>query len=214
MNIDERAQKKNEAVKVVCFTGHRNIPGGAAERLLVLLKETISELCERGATVFRAGGAMGFDTLAALAVLDMKETYPQLHLELILPCRNQTDGWNDVSRQVYDYILQRADEHRFLFDSYMEGCMLERDRKLVEGSDVCVAYCAQSQGGTAYTYTLALRADVETINLYDQLRDVEADMDEDVDMDEDADMDEDVDESMEDSADDFMDEDVDENAEE
>lgn len=156
-------------ISTVCFTGHRNIPYGVATRLPHILERVISELCERGATTFRAGGAMGFDTVAALKVLDMKEKYPQIRLELILPCRNQTERWDEISQQTYQYILKRADSHRFLFDTYFDGCMLERDRRLVEGSDVCVAYCTRSQGGTAYTYTHAMRAGLELINLNDLL---------------------------------------------
>ena len=110
---------------------------------------------------------MGFDTVAALKVLDMKEKYPEIRLELILPCRNQTERWDEVSRRTYEYILKNADSHRFLFDTYFDGCMLERDRRLVEGSDVCVAYCNRSRGGTAYTFTHALRAGLEVINLND-----------------------------------------------
>lgn len=157
----------SEPIRTVCFTGHRNIPYAVATRLPGLLEQVISELCERGATIFRAGGAMGFDTVAALKVLDMKEKYPQIRLELILPCRNQTDHWDEISRQTYHYILKHADSHRFLFDTYFDGCMLERDRRLVEGSDVCVAYCARSQGGTAYTFAQALRGGLEVVNLYD-----------------------------------------------
>ena len=156
-------------VQTVCFTGHRRIPCEEVTRLPSLLEGVISDLCERGATTFRAGGAMGFDTLAALKVLDMKEKFPHIRLELLLPCRNQTERWDEVSRKTYHYILNRSDSHRFLFETYFDGCMLERDRRLVEGSDVCVAYCAQSRGGTAYTYAYALREGLEVINLHDLL---------------------------------------------
>ena len=162
-------EDSERTVRAVCFTGHRDIPYGDAIRLPALLETVIAELCERGAITFRTGGAMGFDTLAALKVLDMKEKYPQIRLELILPCRNQTERWDEPSRKTYQYILERSDGHRFLFDAYVDGCMLERNRCLVEGSDVCVAYCARSRGGTAFTVTRALRAGLEVINLYDRL---------------------------------------------
>ena len=166
IDIDTEFQAEG-AIRTVCFTGHRNIPYEDAARLPNLLEQVISRLCERGATTFRAGGAMGFDTVAALKVLDMKSQYPHIRLELILPCRNQTERWDEISRRTYEYILKHADSHRFLFDAYFDGCMLERDRRLVEGSDVCVAYCCRSRGGTAYTYTRALRAGMEVINLHD-----------------------------------------------
>lgn len=161
------SRNESKSASTVCFTGHRHIPLDAAPRLPSLLERVICGLCERGATTFRAGGAMGFDTVAALKVLDMKERYPQIRLELILPCRDQTAGWDEISRKTYQYILAKADAHRYLFDWYVEGCMLARNRALVQGSDVCVAYCIHNRGGTAYTCAQALKAGLELINLND-----------------------------------------------
>ena len=168
MNMElKNVQKQAKGGLTVCFTGHRQIAYKDAVRLPSLLEQVLADLIERGATTFRAGGAMGFDTAAALKVLELRERYPHIRLELILPCRNQTERWDGAAIRTYQYILERADSHRFLFDAYFDGCMLERDRKLVEGSDVCVAYCNRSRGGTAYTFTHALRAGLEVINLND-----------------------------------------------
>ena len=164
-------EKRNDLEKglVVCFTGHRNIAHAVAVRLPSLLDQVLTRLCEQGATVFRTGGAIGFDTVAALKVLELKERYPHIRLELILPCRNQTEYWDETAVRTYQYILARADSHRFLFEHYVDGCMQERDRRMVDGSDICVAYCNRSRGGTAYTFAYALRAGVEVINLHDLL---------------------------------------------
>lgn len=159
--------KSMERGLTVCFTGHRHIAYETAIRLPSVLEKVLVDLVERGATTFRAGGAIGFDTVAALKVLELKERYPHIRLELILPCRNQTEYWEETAVRTYQYILSRADSHLFLFDTYFDGCMLERDRRLVEGSDICVAYCTRSRGGTAYTFTQALRAGLEVINLHD-----------------------------------------------
>lgn len=171
--MEELNQNVEKNVQTVCFTGHREISDEAMERLPELLGKVIGELCERGAKVFRTGGAQGFDTIAALAVLDKKETYPEIELELVLPCENQTETWDMAAIQTYHYIMQKADYAEFLFESYMEGCMRERDRALVDGSDVCVAYCARSQGGTAFTYTYAMREGLETINLHEMMGDLD-----------------------------------------
>ena len=154
----------------VCFTGHRQIPCEDAAKLPMLLEVVLIDLIERGATTFRAGGAIGFDTVAALKVLGLRSRYPHIRLELILPCRNQTERWGDADVSTYQYIIEQADSHRFLFDTYFEGCMLERDRRLVEGSDVCVAFCNRSRSGTAATMTLALRGGLEVINLNDLIK--------------------------------------------
>lgn len=165
--MTDKNRDNTERGLTVCFTGHRQIAYDAAVKIPTLLEGVLTELCERGATTFRAGGAIGFDTVAALKVLELKERYPHIRLELILPCRNQTEYWEGTAVRTYQYILKRADSHLFLFDTYFDGCMLERDRRLVDGADVCVAYCNRSRGGTAYTFTQALRAGLEVINLHD-----------------------------------------------
>ena len=168
-NRMKEEQNSGEKNLVVCFTGHRNIAHAVAMQLPSLLDRVLVGLCEQGATVFRTGGAIGFDTVAALKVLELKERYPHIRLELILPCRNQTEYWEETAVRTYRYILEHADSYRYLFDSYVDGCMQERDRRLVDGSDICVAYCNRSRGGTAYTFAYALRAGVEVINLHDLL---------------------------------------------
>ncbi len=162
--------EKDTGALTVCFTGHRHMERNQALRLPALLDTVIRELYSRGARVFRTGGAQGFDTVAALKVLELREQLPGLRLELILPCRDQTAGWDDAGIRTYRYIYRNADASRFLFDRYIDGCMLERDRRLVEGSDVCVAFCTRSRGGTAYTCACALRAGLELINLYERMQ--------------------------------------------
>lgn len=156
-------------IHTVAFTGHRNMNREDVLLLPSLLEDTILRLYRRGAIVFRAGGAMGFDMLAALKVLDMRERLPQIELELILPCKNQTERWDAASVRTYNYILNNSTRHSFLYDSYVDGCMLARDRRLIDGADACVAYCARSHGGAAYTCAYALKKNVELINLYDKL---------------------------------------------
>ena len=155
--------------RIVCLTGHRNIPQGHALLLPSLLDAKMRALIEEGTREFRAGGAMGFDMLASLKVLEIKESVPDLRLRLCLPCRDQTRGWDEYSRRAYQYILDRADAVSYTAESYTPTCMLERDRRLVEGSDLCLAYCTQNRGGSFYTCSYALRRDVALINLADEL---------------------------------------------
>ena len=155
---------------ICCFTGHRRIRPEIMPELSALLDRVLDTLINDGVTEFRTGGAVGFDTLAALKVLELREQLPGLRLELILPCRDQTAGWDEAGVRTYRYIYRNADASRFLFDRYIEGCMLERDRRLVAGSDICVAFCTRSRGGTAYTCACALRAGLELINLHERMR--------------------------------------------
>ncbi len=129
------------------------------------LDECIEALVGRGITTFRTGGALGFDTLAALKVLDKKKKYPHIRLELILPCRDQARTWQERNVQVYRYILERADRVSYVTDTYTPTCMHERNRRLVDGSAVCVAYCTNAEGGTAYTCRYAEKNGVEVVEI-------------------------------------------------
>lgn len=58
--------------KCCCFTGHRKIDNDKKEKIRAELKNILTGLIEEGCTCFYAGGALGFDTIAALTVLELK----------------------------------------------------------------------------------------------------------------------------------------------
>lgn len=76
--------------RTCCFTGHREIPSGAYQHIFNKTEEMVESLIKKGYLFFGAGGALGFDTIAAFTVLKLKERYPDICLILVLPCRNQT----------------------------------------------------------------------------------------------------------------------------
>lgn len=152
---------------ICCFTGHRGVPKEHARLLPEALDALLTELYGKGIRVFRAGGALGFDTMAALSVLRLKNRYPDVKLELCLPCRDQASKWSLYSKMLYEKILKKSDEVRYAGDKYTSSCMFERNRMLVNGSHVCVAYYNGESGGTGYTYSYAQRSRIEIINLYD-----------------------------------------------
>ncbi len=153
-------------MKTCCFTGHRMISAQDVVRLRVSLSETIEALYKDGVRDFLCGGAIGFDTLAAKTILDKKRTLPDIRLLLAIPCRNQYDRWSDAQKMVYHDILSCADDVQYLAESYDRGCMLRRNRYMVDHSDVCVAfYNGSSHGGTSYTVNYAYQCGLRVILL-------------------------------------------------
>ncbi len=154
--------------KTVCFTGHREV--SPADRLLlkVRLRKTVETLIQQGFDRFVTGGALGFDTLAAQTVLAMKSLYPAIRLTLVLPCRDQANGWSAANQRMYAAIRERADEVIYTAEQYSRGCMLTRNRRLVEESAVCVAYLNRPTGGTAYTVRYAKQNGLAVIHLSNQ----------------------------------------------
>ncbi len=135
------------------------------ERLTRRLRRTIHELYQRGYRVFLSGGALGFDTLAAQAVLSCRDDLPGLRLRMILPCRSQASRWSPPDQAVYTSILARADGVLCLSDVYYKGCMLMRNRYLVAHSSLCVCYLEDRRGGTSFTVGCAAHEGLEIINL-------------------------------------------------
>ena len=152
--------------KTCCFTGHRDIPARVLPLLSAELEQAVLGLISEGVRFFGAGGALGFDTLAAETVLRLRERYQQIRLILVLPCRDQTRGWKprDIAR--YEAILAQADKVVYTAETYSPGCMHRRNRHLVDNSSVCVAYCTRNTGGTAYTVDYAQRQGLRIILLH------------------------------------------------
>lgn len=154
--------------KTVCFTGHRTIPEDQYARLQMLLDRAIEEQIAHGAVCFRAGGARGFDTLAALCVLSARLRHPEIRLELILPCPSQSENWTASEIEVWERIRAMADDVRYVSQHFYSGVMHARNRALVDGADFCIAYLTASRGGTAYTLSYAMKNGVDFINLADE----------------------------------------------
>lgn len=149
----------------VCFTGHRKIPPEQRDTLTRRLKAILVELINDGYIYFKAGGALGFDTLAAQTVLDLKSIYPQISLILVLPCLAQTRGWSAHDKEIYEDIKKKADKVIYTSQEYTRGCMHKRNRHLIDNSSVCVCYLTQNTGGTAYTVDYAHKNNLTVTNL-------------------------------------------------
>ncbi len=155
--------------KSAFFTGHRKIDKETSDKISYVLDILLRNLAYAGITTFYAGGALGFDTLAAQAVLRLKNRLPELNvrLELILPCKNQTKFWSDEDISVYNDILRQADRVEYIHETYTSTCMHERNHRLVELGDVGVSYLRHSGGGTAYTVGYAAKMGKEMISVDD-----------------------------------------------
>ncbi len=147
------------------FTGHRTIPIAEREDLRVAVEDVIEKLAqEYGVKYFITGGALGFDTMAANAVIKMRKKY-DIKLILFLPCKDQTAKWNLRDVEEYEKILDLSDEHYYISEKYTNDCMLKRNRKMADASSYCVSYMRRNYGGTSYTVNYATRNGVDIISL-------------------------------------------------
>ena len=153
-------------VKETCFfTGHRIIRKEHKNTIIENLKVAIYDLSQKGISHFISGGALGFDTLAANAVIAARNNNPNIKLIFALPCKNQTKGWKQKDIEEYERILTLADEIVYVSEEYYDGCMQKRNRYMADNSSHCVFYMTSPRGGTAYTVKYAIENDIELHNI-------------------------------------------------
>ncbi len=151
-----------------CFTGHRKIRKGDEAAIRAVVREQVLALLEQDVTTFMVGGAVGFDMLAAETLLDLREKEgKELRLVSALPFLQWRENWPREAVEREDRILQGSDEILISAAGYSRQSYLHRDRRMVDASSVCVAYCSRRSGGTAYTVRYAMRRGVPVINIAD-----------------------------------------------
>ena len=155
-------------MRSVCFTGHRKIT--VTQELKGRLYIELEQLVKNGVTEFYVGGAIGFDTLAEQTVTELKKSYPQVRLNLVLPCptEQQTQKWSAEDKTEYFRLLSLADSVEICCEHYTADCMKKRNQRLVDLADICVCYFDPSndRSGTGQTVRMVQRKGITTINVY------------------------------------------------
>ena len=148
-----------------CFSGHRKIPKDNYPFIQSNLRTAVVNNIEKGYRFFETGGALGFDTMAAQTILELKEFYSQIKLILVLPCITQTKSWLKDDIDEYNRIKELADEVVYTAKEYSKCFMHKRNRYLVNHSTLCICYLIENKGGTAYTVKYAESKGVSVINI-------------------------------------------------
>lgn len=149
----------------VCFTGHRELEEAELPGLRQALELTLEAAWAQGYRYFYNGGALGFDLVAAEAVLSCKCRHQEIALEIVVPHAHQTSGWPEVERCRYERLRYMADRVEQLSPLYYRGCYHVRNRYMVDRSGLCLCYFNHMRGGTAYTVAYAAREGVRLVNL-------------------------------------------------
>ena len=129
------------------------------------LETAIEKHILQGVKFFCAGGALGFDTLAALVVIELKKKYPHIELILVLPFRGHERDRKDTEIKTYNFILENADEVRFTSWQDCTGCMRKRNYQLVDYSRFCICWLVEDFDETIHTVKYAQDSALRIMNL-------------------------------------------------
>ena len=156
-----------------CFTGPRpdKLPWGENEsdpRCLALkrrLEEELTQVYNRGYRHFICGMARGCDLYFCEAVLELRSRRPGITLEAAIPCEEQAARWRERDRERWFSLVERCDNETMLQHHYDRGCMLRRNRYLVDHSAMLIAVYDGMLGGTMYTISYAMKRGLDVVTL-------------------------------------------------
>ena len=156
-----------------CFSGHRptKLPWGYREqdlRCLDLKMDIVQKLVEfydRGYRTFLCGMAEGCDLYFAESVVMLRRVHPEVRLEAAVPFPGQADRWIEAQRQRYRELLQECDEVTVRQESYSPGCMMARNRYMVNRSSLLLACYNGEPGGTRNTILYAKDQGLEIVTI-------------------------------------------------
>ena len=154
-----------------CFTGHRpgKLPWREDEtdpRCLQLkerLRQELEKAYDKGYRHFICGMAQGCDLYFCEAVQALRDDRPGVTVEAAIPCESQADKWPEEERERYRRLVGLCDFETMVQRNYKRGCMLRRNRYMVDRSSLLIAAFDDSRGGTLYTATYAMKQGVEVV---------------------------------------------------
>ena len=112
--------------------------------------------------------ARGCDQYFAEAVLACRAagTAPEAILTAMAPCPSQKDGWSAEEQARYDVLLAACSAVEVLEPVYTPGCMLRRNRAMVQRASLLISVFDGTPGGTASTLRFAAKQGIEILLLW------------------------------------------------
>ncbi len=155
--------------KTACFTGHRpsGFPFDKDDRVRTnmvksMLYLKVCNALNDGYTTFITGMARGVDTWCALAVLSLKDDYPELKLIGVSPFKRELDRLSGTDLWDYKTITDYADRMIYISESYYPRCYFDRNMYMVDHSSLVIGAVSNMQSGTGNTIRYAERKGVKT----------------------------------------------------
>lgn len=150
--------------KTCCFTGHRIIPPGEESKILIRVRHRLIPLIQSGVTYFGVGGALGFDTMMANLLLELKKENSRMRIIEVLPFEGYRAKWTSEQQLHAKNLDRQMDKIVYVSKEPSRGAYLAKDRHLVDGSRYCISYCNKPTGGIAFTVKYALERGLTVYN--------------------------------------------------
>jgi len=147
--------------KICCFCGHSKIY--SSEKLFKNVKSLIENLIlQENVTEFWVGHYGDFDKLSATAVEEIKNKYPYIKLNLILPYLTQEIILNKklYNRKFDNIIISKTPDN-----TLKRYKIVECNKYMVKNSDFLICFINHDWSGAALTFKYAKKNNINIFNL-------------------------------------------------
>lgn len=144
---------KPMTISTVTFIGHGEVFGLDETKLKIEIIEAI----ENGATLFLNGGMGDFDYICARIIKNLKQSYPQIRCELVIPYLT----FQPRSMDCFDSSVYPDGFEKYHFKSAIPA----RNRWMVDHSQCAICYVNHDWGGAIQSYKYAQKKGIKIINL-------------------------------------------------
>ena len=148
---DYMEQRKFSRAATAAFTGHRFVDASQREHVKKRLSNAVLDAYGQGIRNFISGFAIGFDMMAAEAIVSLKRSYPDIILIAAIPFKGQASRFSFYDRKRYDRLLEVADEVIVLSNN---------------SSKLIGYYDGREKGGTFYTIRKAMAQNIPIVNVF------------------------------------------------
>ena len=154
-------------IKRLVITGYRQHELGVFDEkhpgigiIKKALRNQLLPLLDDGPEWVIFSGQLGVETWAAELVIELKDTYPQLHCAIITPFLEQEQKWNDTKKEKYQMLCQQADFQTSVTKRPYEGPwqMIEKNKFVIRNSDgLLIVYDEENVGSPKFIKELAIK---------------------------------------------------------
>ncbi|MBZ5479043.1 DUF1273 domain-containing protein [Bacillus sp. T_4] len=147
-------------MKVLTVTGYKPFELGVFNEkhqgityIKKALYKKLQELVEDGLEWVLISGQLGVEIWAAEVVFDLQLDYPELQLAVLTPFLEQEEKWNEVNKELYEFVLSQADYVDSITKKKYESPAQFRlkNQFLVEKSEgICLVYDEEHEGSPKY----------------------------------------------------------------
>ena len=147
-------------MKACCGFGHRTVLTNIEDKLY----EAVLKAAEEGCLTFYTGAMGDFDALFASSVRKVKKQHPAIKLICVKPYfTNDLNTDSEYYAAMYDDVIIPP----AIIGVHYKAAIKERNRWIVDNSDVVISYVVRDYGGAATAVKYAKRCNKPVINLYD-----------------------------------------------